>query len=64
VIAPVPYSLDIASLDITRPRGVAVRMYSEWQQSKAVNKTLKAEFQKVCNVTLNDGLDLEQAYRD
>jgi hypothetical protein len=46
------------------PRDVAVRLYSEWQQSKVVNETLKTEFQKACDIALNDGLDLEQVYED
>jgi hypothetical protein len=50
--------------DIARPRDVAVRLYSEWQQSKAVDKTLKTNFQNVYNVMLNDGLDPEQLHED
>jgi len=46
-----------SSIKYPRTRDVAVRMCSEWQQSKVVDVTLKAEFQKACNATLNDGLD-------
>lgn len=54
----------MADLDVPGPRDVAVRLYSEWQQSKVVNETLKTEFQKACDIALNDGLDLEQVYED
>jgi hypothetical protein len=47
----------IVALNIPGPQDVAVRMYSEWQQSKVVDVTLKAEFQKACNATLDNGLD-------
>lgn len=41
-----------------------MRMYSEWQKSKVFDDTLKAEFQKACDIMLNNGLDLEQVYED
>lgn len=41
-----------------------MRMYSEWQQSNVVDEALKTEFQKACDVALDDGLDLEQVYED
>jgi hypothetical protein len=47
----------MVALNIPGPQDVAVRMYSEWQQSKVVDVTLKAKFQKAFNATLNDGLD-------
>jgi hypothetical protein len=37
--------------------GLGWREYSEWQQSNVVDKTLKMEFQKACDVALDDGLD-------
>jgi hypothetical protein len=51
-------------LDIPGPRDAAVIAYSEWQQSNVVNDALKEEFQKACDATLEDGLDLEQIYED
>jgi hypothetical protein len=47
-----------------RARGLAVKMYREWQQSNVIDETLKGEFRKACDATLNDGLDLEQVYED
>jgi hypothetical protein len=52
------------SLHIPGPRDVAVRSYSEWQQSNVVDVTLKAEYQKACDMALDDGLDLDQVYGD
>jgi hypothetical protein len=51
-------------MDIPGPRDAAVIAYSESQQSNVVVEKLKEGFQKVCNVTLQDGLDLEQVYED
>jgi hypothetical protein len=51
-------------LDIPRLRDVAVKNYSNWQQSKVSDVTLKVEFQKACDLTLADGLDLEQIRED
>jgi hypothetical protein len=54
----------MAHLDIPGPRDIAVRKYSDWQQSKVHDETMKAEFRKACDVTLEEGLDLEQVYDD
>jgi hypothetical protein len=51
-------------LDIPGPRDLAVKEYSEWQQSNVVDEKLKTEFGKACKVALQDGLDLEQVYED
>ena len=51
-------------LDIPGPRDVAVTVYSEWQQSKVIDQTLQLEYQKACDATLRDGLDLEQVFED
>jgi hypothetical protein len=56
--------LKTVHLDIPGPRDLAVRMYSEWQQSNVIDEGLKTEFQKARNVALDDGLDLEQVYQD
>ncbi|CZR65341.1 uncharacterized protein PAC_15241 [Phialocephala subalpina] len=55
-------STPVNRLDIPGHRDVAVKKYSDWQQSQVINKTLKLEFQKACDITLADGLDLEQIY--
>jgi hypothetical protein len=54
----------IIPLVIPGLRDVAVKEYSDWQQSKVVDPILKAEFQKACDVALADGLDLEQIHED
>jgi hypothetical protein len=41
-----------------------VRLYCEWQQSNVADERLKTEFRKACDVSLADGLDLEQVYED
>jgi hypothetical protein len=51
-------------LDISGPRNAAVKAYSTWQQSNVVDDALKEEFQKACDATLEDGIDLEQVYED
>jgi hypothetical protein len=51
-------------LDIPGPRDIAVAAYSDWQQGKVVDQTLQLEYQKACDATLRDGLDLEQVFED
>lgn len=51
-------------LDIPGPRYIAVAAYGDWQQSNVVDQTLQLEYQKACDVTLQDGLDLEQVFED
>jgi hypothetical protein len=43
---------------------IAVKEYSDWQQSQVGDQTLKAEFQKACELALTDGFDLEQIHKD
>jgi hypothetical protein len=57
-------STRVNRLDIPGHRDVAIKKYSNWQQSQVNDKILKVEFQKACDVTLADGLDLEQIYQD
>ena len=52
------------SLDILGLWDMAVRRYSDWQCSKVGDESLKLEYQKACDLTLGDGLDLEQVYED
>lgn len=54
----------IAPLEIPGPRDVAVKEYGEWQQSNVTDDNLKAAFRQACDVALEDGLDLEQVYKD
>ncbi|KAJ5174794.1 uncharacterized protein N7482_000671 [Penicillium canariense] len=51
-------------LEIPGPRDVAVEEYGERQQSNVTDDNLKAAFRQACNVTLEDGLDLKQVYKD
>lgn len=51
-------------LTIPGPWDLAVKEYSEWQQSNVVDEKLKAELGKACEVVLEDGLGLEQVYED
>jgi hypothetical protein len=57
-------ALLITPLVVPGLQDVAVKEYSVWQQLKVSDQMLKAEFQKVCNVALANGLDLEQIYKD
>lgn len=62
--ASTPASRPCTSLDIPGLRDMAVRRYSDWQCSQVGDESLKSECQKACNLTLDDGLDLEQVYED
>ncbi|OJD24349.1 hypothetical protein ACJ73_04284 [Blastomyces percursus] len=60
-------SIDFKSpnpLEIPGPRDKAVKEYGEWQVSNVIDDTLKAAFQQVCDMMLENGLDLEQVYKD
>jgi hypothetical protein len=54
----------ITRLVVPGHRDIALREYCDWPQSKVVDETLKAEYQKARDVALEDGLDLEQIYED
>lgn len=49
----------LSPLEILGPRDEAVKEYSEWQVSNVTDATLKAAFRQVCDVMLENGLDLE-----
>lgn len=51
-------------LEIPGQLDVAVKKYSEWQCSRVTNKSLKIEYQRVYNITLAEGLDLELVYEE
>lgn len=59
-----PDSKGLSPLDIPGPRDEAVKEYSEWQVSNVTDYTLKAAFRQACDVMLENGLDLEQVYKD
>ncbi|KAJ5636958.1 uncharacterized protein N7484_010271 [Penicillium longicatenatum] len=41
-----------------------IKWYNEWLQSHVTDDGLKDAFRQACDVSLDDGLDLEQVYRD
>ncbi|PGH02176.1 hypothetical protein AJ80_08899 [Polytolypa hystricis UAMH7299] len=47
-------------LNITGLRDANVQAYCDWQQSQVGHASWKVEFQKACDVALDDGLDLDQ----
>lgn len=51
-------------LEIPGPRDEAVKKYGEWHVSNVTNETLKAGYRQICDVMLENGLDLEQIYKD
>lgn len=53
-----------ATLKIPGLHDVAVREYSNWQQSQIGDEVFKVKFHKACHVILIEGLDLEQVYKD
>ncbi|OJD24006.1 hypothetical protein ACJ73_04634 [Blastomyces percursus] len=66
-ISAAQHSVDFKSpnpLEIPGPRDKAVKEYGEWQVSNVIDDTLKAAFRQVCDVMLENGLDLEQVYKD
>ncbi|EMD96376.1 hypothetical protein COCC4DRAFT_155192 [Bipolaris maydis ATCC 48331] len=51
-------------LGIPGPRDLAVVAYSRWQQSNVADEAQKMEYQKACDITLQEMLDLEQLHED
>ncbi|KAJ5111691.1 hypothetical protein NUU61_001321 [Penicillium alfredii] len=51
-------------LEILGLRDEAVKKYVEWHMPNETNETLKAGYRQICNVMLENGLDLEQIYKD
>lgn len=49
---------------IPGPREAAVRDYCKWLESRATDEEYKADFRKVCQVTLENHLDLELILED
>jgi hypothetical protein len=56
-------STPIDRLNIPGPRDEAVEEYCTWQKSQVKKPALKVEYQKACDVILEDGIDLEQIYQ-
>ncbi|KAI9778682.1 MAG: hypothetical protein M1839_007913 [Geoglossum umbratile] len=59
---PPPVAPPITRLVVPGFRDIALKEYCDWQQSKVVDETLKAEYQKAYDVALEHGLDLEQIH--
>ncbi|KAJ5155676.1 hypothetical protein N7492_008479 [Penicillium capsulatum] len=51
-------------LVIPGPREAAVRKYCKWLESRATDEAYKADFRKICQVTLENHLDLELILED
>lgn len=49
----------LSPLEIPGHRDVAVQEYGEWQMLNVDNDTLKTAFREVCDMMLENGLDLE-----
>ncbi|RHZ62825.1 hypothetical protein CDV55_100291 [Aspergillus turcosus] len=49
---------------IPGPREEAVRKYCRWLESRATDEAYKADFRKICKVTLDNHLDLELILED
>ena len=55
---------DMGPLNIPGFKDVAVKEYGEWLASRVEDDTLKTAFRRACVVTLSDGFDLKQIYKD
>ncbi|KAL4937299.1 hypothetical protein BDV06DRAFT_227080 [Aspergillus oleicola] len=53
-------SANTSRLNLTGLRDANVQAYCDWQQSQVGHASWKVEFQKACDVALNNGLDLDQ----
>ncbi|KAJ5993437.1 hypothetical protein N7451_009161 [Penicillium sp. IBT 35674x] len=54
----------LSPLEIPGSTDIAVEKYTEWLVSTVERDTLKAAFRQTCDVMLENGLDLEQVYKD
>ncbi|OQE13971.1 hypothetical protein PENSTE_c040G02116 [Penicillium steckii] len=59
-----PRTLAEEPLIIAGPRELAVKKYCKWLESRATEETYKADFRKICQVTLDNRLDLELILED
>ncbi|KAJ5239008.1 hypothetical protein N7468_003627 [Penicillium chermesinum] len=53
----------LSPLGIPGPRDEAVKEYGEWQVWQVTHDTRKTAFRQVCEVMLENSLDLEQVYK-
>lgn len=51
-------------LEIPGPRDEAVKEYGEWQVSNVTDDPLKAAFREICDMMIDNGLDLEKVCKD
>ncbi|CDM29868.1 unnamed protein product [Penicillium roqueforti FM164] len=51
-------------LEIPGPRDEISKEYSECQVSNVIDDTLKAAFQDICDMMIDNGPELEQVYKD
>ncbi|OQD95750.1 hypothetical protein PENSOL_c019G02971 [Penicillium solitum] len=59
ITSSLPRPLSEERLIIAGPRESAVREYCRWLESRATEDSYKADFRKICQVTLENHLDLE-----
>ncbi|OQE71321.1 hypothetical protein PENNAL_c0107G03609 [Penicillium nalgiovense] len=59
-----PKPLSEERLLIAGPRESAVRVYCKWLESRATEEPYKADFRKICQVILENHLDLELILED
>lgn len=57
------FSNKITRLLISGAWNAAVKEYSEWQQSQEDNELRKAEYQKACDIALDNGFDLDKIHQ-
>ena len=59
ITSSLPRPLSEERLMISGPRETAVREYCKWLESRAVEEAYKADFRNICQVVLENHLDLE-----
>ncbi|KAJ5707366.1 hypothetical protein N7488_007167 [Penicillium malachiteum] len=64
VTSSLPRNMPDKPLSIPRHREAAVREYYKWLESRATDEEYKADFRKICQVTLENHLDLELILED
>lgn len=56
--------MDIPSIDIPGFRDEAVEKYCAWHQSKVKSAAQKEQYQKACNIIIQEDMDLELIYKE
>jgi hypothetical protein len=64
VTSSLPRHIPDEPLVIPGPREAAVRDYCKWLESRGTDEEYKADFRKICQVTLENHLDLELILED